>query len=487
MSDYLIIDWDEQGVRVLSGDRVGGSLRAGEIAAAPLDGDTSASAVADILRPLVRRGGTSKSKVIVVRGGRDVQSRLITTPPVPPEELADIVRLRASTEFPTSDETATIDFLPLIQADGQQSTLFAARVSQQVLANTREVCSKLNLTPQQVLMRGCGVAELAAREVSDVQQGVHLIAAVRGAELDLVGSYYGAAAVVRTVPLPARGDSESRGKAASREIKRTIAAVTSELNVTGIESLVWMAGCEDDLQLADFCGSELARRVTSLSIPLESADDQMQISAFAGMLGGGHAVASGTTAIDFLSPRKAPEKKTPTTSYALAGALVALLVLGGGWLGYSRVATIEKLAQEDIQKRQDIEQELDELAPQIKQAEAIDQWLATDVNWLDEIDRIVLTLRPEPLDAHDDFEPDRDVLLTSLLAKQAPGRRGQGGTVELVGGVRDDGVLEGVEEQLRKANRQVNPKLMLKEPEQAPYVWRFQDDIVVTLGEEERR
>lgn len=487
MSDFLILDWDEHSVRILSGEKTGGTLRPSEVAAASIERDPSATTIADALRPLVSRLGHGKSKVIVVRGGRDVQSRLLTVPPVPQEELADIVRLRASTEFPTSDDTATIDFLPLEPSEDQPSIVLAARISEQVLTDTREVCSKLNLLPQQILMRGCGLAELAASGASEVQHGVHLVVAVRGSELDLVGTKNGIAAVVRTVSLPSSNDRESCGKAAAREIKRTIAAVTTELNVKSIDSIVWMTGGDDDEQVAHTCGRELARRVVPVTVPLDSQESPLQLSAFAGMMGCGQGVASGSVLIDFLSPRKAPEKQTPVASYALAGILMLLLVIGGGWLGYSRVANIEKLAELDIQKRQGIERELDDLAPQLEQAAAIEQWLATDVNWLDEIDRIVLTIRPEPLDSHDDFEPDHDVLLTSVLAKQAPGRRGQGGTVELTGGVRDDGVLEGVEDQLRQPNRQVNPKLMIKDPEQSPYLWRFQDDIVVTLSEEERR
>lgn len=485
MSDLLILDYDHHQVRLLTASESGGNLRGGEIATAPLDGQPTSEVIVAAARPLLEKAA-ARGKAIVVVGGRDVQSRLLRVPPVPDDELPEIVRLRASTEFPPTEGATVIDFQPLDAAASDAAVVLAARISEKTLATAREVAAKVHISPQHVCMRGCGIAHLAVAHHSEFRHGVHLLAAVRGHQLDLVGVHHGKPAVIRTVALPSEGDQASRGAAAAREIRRTMAAVGSELGASEVDSLAWLCGTPSDEQLASTVSDQLTQNITTLDLRslVDSPGDDL--AAFAGMLGCGQAVSAKQVAIDFLSPRRPPEKQAPVRTYALAGSLAAVLLLGLGYLAYNRVASIERMAESDVEKRSQIESELELIEPDRQKAKEIEQWMATDVNWLDEIDRVTLTLRPEPLDNHEEFKPDCDVLLTSLVAKQAPGRNGVGGTLELAGGVRDDDVLEGLEDQLRGVDRQVNPKLMLKDPEASPYVWSFQDDVVVTSSEEGR-
>ena len=203
--------------------------------------------------------------------------------------------------------------------------------------------------------------------------------------------------------------------------------------------------------------------------------------------GTGLALAKRKLPIDFLSPRKPAEKATPFRAYALAAALAALVFLGGGWLSYSKVASLERAAAADNEERQVVESDVEKLADEVKNSRDVEQWLATDVNWLDEIDRIAMTLRPEPLDNHDEFQPDRDAVLSLLFAKKAAAKRGVGGTIELDGGVRDEEVLEELENQLRGPGHEVNPKTLIKDSNEAPYIWAFQADIVVSPESEDRQ
>lgn len=478
MSDLLILDYDHHEVRLLVAGEGGGRLQGGQVSAAPLEGDPTPDTIAAAAKSLLEAAG-SRGKVIVLVGGREVQSRLVRVPPVPADELPEIVRLRAATELPPAEGATVIDFLPLETSAGGSALVLAARVNEKTLAHARAIAAKLHLTPQHVCLRGCGIAAVAARQQAELGSGIHLVAAVRGNSLDLVGIDQGLPAVMRTVGLPAEGAGASRAAAAAREIRRTMAAVSSELAATEVQSLAWLCGNTHDEALAQALAEQLACPVHPIDLrPLVSSTSG-QLSAFAGMLGCGQALAAQDTAIDFLAPRRPPEKQAPVRTYAMAAGLAALVILGLGYLAYNSVASIERQAEAHVADRLDIESQLEQLDPDRQQAEAIEAWLATDVNWLDELDHVALTLRPEPLDNHEQFKPQRDVILTSLAAKQAPGRNAVGGTLELAGGVRDDDVLEDLEDQLRDERRQVNPKLMLKDPEASPYVWSFQDDLVV--------
>lgn len=490
MSDLLVIDWDSTHVRALVGSRGGGTLRASKAATAPIAGDPTVANIADALSPLITKLHAGKLKVMVVLGGRDVQSRMLRVPPVPKDELPDVVRLRASTEFPTVDESATIDFLPLAIHGDEATSVFAARVSQNTLNSARNVCTKLHVAAETISMRGCGIARLAMQETPNLNTGVHLVAALRGGELDLVGICDGQTVTVRSVPVPSEGDVEGRAQAAARETRRTIAAVASELNAKDVQSLVWIVGSQQDTQIADLAGRSLGRRVVQIDIRSlgESGDVWPDEAAgFAGLLGSGHSLASRDVPIDFLAPRKPPEKKAPITTYALAGALAAVMFLGGGWLAYSSVAGIQQQAVQYEKDMGELEAEIKELEPELKQATEVEQWLATDVNWLDEIDRLAMTIRPHELDNHEDYQPDRDVQLRSILAKQAPGRNAVGGSITISGGAKSQVVVKEIEDRLRDEYHQVNPGLLDTDDNDKTFGWSFRDEIAVTPSEEDRR
>lgn len=490
MSELLLIDWDDQQARLLTGSTSGGSLRVHHFASAPIEGEASPSSIASALKPLLADAHHGKARTVFVLGGRDVQSRLLRVPPVPANEMPDLVRLRAGTDFPTVDEAAVIDYLPFESTAAGPTSVLAARVAASTLAGAREVASKLQLTPESITMRGCGVAALAKVVGNHPQEGIGLIVVRRGDALDLIGTQDGNAAVVRTVPLPANVDTDAVASTAAREMRRTIAAFSSELGAHDVESITWIVGDEADNRVAEECSRELSRRVTQVELAkLVSSDTTWPdgSAALAGMVGTGVALANRSLPIDFLAPRKPTEKKTPKTTYALAASLAAITLLGGGWMSYSIVASVEKDAAADIGERETIDADIEKLSKEVRESQDVEQWLATDVNWLDEIDRITLTLRPEPLDNHEAFQPDRDVRLSSLVTKKAAGKRGVGGTVELAGGVRDDAVLEDMENQLRGPGRQVNPKSMINDSQDAPYVWTFQGEIVVTPDSKDRR
>ena len=492
MSDLILLDWDPQQVRLLTCSRSGGVLRVRHAESAPLDGDVTAASLINAFSPLVSKVGGARGKAVLVLGGRDLQTRLLRVPPVPEDEMPDIVRLRAGTEFPTADETAIVDYIPLEQPTDVPATVFVARTAVNRLELAKQVCGKLQLTLQHVAIRGAGIAALAIKGLDTLATGTHLVAAQRGDEVDLVGTYQGHLASVRSVPLPKEADLAGRATAVAREIRRTIAAVASELDAPSIESITWLASCEEDLALADRCGRELTRRVTPLNLSqlsclqIDDSHSQDELSHFASLLGTGLIAETSSLSIDFLSPRKAPEPVKPIRTYVMAAALAAIVILGGGWFVRTSVTSIEATTEGYRNQLQTVENDIKSLSDEVEQSKQVEQWLATDVNWLDELDRIAVTLRPEPLDNHDAFDQENDVILTSVHARQAAGKKSVGGTVELAGVVREFDVINQMEQRLRTDNHQVTQKPSAEHPEDAPYSWSFQNDIVVLPKKEGR-
>ncbi|QDU55442.1 type IV pilus biogenesis protein PilM [Aeoliella mucimassa] len=492
MSDFVLLDWDTRQVRLLACSHSGGVLSVRHAESAPLEDEVSAASLIAAFSPLVKRVSGGKHKAVLVLGGRDVQSRILRIPPVPAEELPDMVRLRAGTEFSTADETAIVDYLPLLEPEDEPATLLVARTAENRLELAKQVCGKLQLGLQHISLQGDGIASLAIAGNESLARGTHLVAACRNDGVDLVGLYDGKLASVRAVPLPKDGDLATQTKAVAREIRRTIAALASGLEASQIESLVWLTANEHDQALAESCGNELARKMVAVdltSLPglrlndLESTDT---LAPFANLLGTAIMADEAKLGFDFLAPRKAPEPKKPFTMYALAGTLAAIVLLGGGWLIHSSVASIESKADAAQAQLATLRNDIEEMSDEVKQSQQIQQWHNTNVNWLDELDRIAVTLRPEPLDNHEKFDKEGDVILTRINVRQAAGKNGRGGTVELAGGVREFSVIDEMEQRLGGADREVQQKPAIEDPDAKPYVWSFQNDIVVTTPQEGR-
>jgi hypothetical protein len=479
MAHQIVIDWDDEQVRVLALDRRGSGLKVLAAQVATLDtSEPSAPSLARALEPLVAPHRSPKTETLVVVGGRDVQFRLLRLPPAPLDELPDMVALRSASEFPIADDQGTIDFYPF-QVEGAHTQLvMVARIASKSMEMIRQACQQLHLHPLHIVPQGSATAGMAVRERSVCQTGVHVAAVLRQGELDLVGLYQGAAAVIRSVPLPSDDRLEARTLFAVRELRRTQASIASELGVDGIDSIVWHVVGDSDRPLVENVAERLGRPVDTIDLLATQGVETTGVewpeaaAAFTPLLGIALADLERSQAIDFLAPRRREVKKLPKRTLALAGAAAALFLLGAGYWLYEGVASQQRDAAEKRALAAQINQDIEAISLHVERAKKVEAWLKTDVVWLDEIDRLALAQRPKPVDDKA-FDEETDIVLSSIEGRTAGAGRGAGGSLTVKGSARSNEAIRQLDQRLRAGDHSVSSGTILQNSERSKYHLTF--------------
>ena len=160
--------------------------------------------------------------------------------------------------------------------------------------------------------------------------------------------------------------------------------------------------------------------------------------------------------VDFLHVRRRTERRKFTRQHLLAATAAAMTLLFFGLVLWQRTASLSReLNALNAQTAQlDAEFKQQQLGATIDRADSIDKWLATDVNWLDELDRLSSQWRPEPLDAKK-FPMADDAVVTQLTAYRPPGNQSQGGRVLVQAVARNQSAVATLEKRLRDAEHHV--------------------------------
>ena len=75
--------------------------------------------IVETLRKAISERGLEKTETLVAIGRGKAELRELTLPPVPEDELPDMVRFQAIRSFASSGESATVDYLVTDRKDGR--------------------------------------------------------------------------------------------------------------------------------------------------------------------------------------------------------------------------------------------------------------------------------------------------------------------------------------------------------------------------------
>lgn len=352
-----------------------------------------------------------KAETIVVLNRSEVEVRPMVFPPVPLEELPDLVKFQAGKEFNHYESNAPVDFFVTNKLDDvSRSTLFPALkgsdstsvpdgAPKHVLAATlrlntfqqiKTFCESHNLVLRHIVLRPCATAALWRHSGSSPHHRSTLLVELDKNETSQTVIFQGVPIFMRSPKIQRPQDVSTPDFSARliAELKRTRVAVRNEIQGTEVNEVV-------------ICGSStmfesLAKRVSEgLEMPVRLFDPMKGLTVktdaaneqFAALFGAiQQVVRREPLQIDFCNPKKRAEDTSKRNWFTgIAAAVFLIVVCLFGYVFYSRSAV--KGEVDALQNQlNDLKSATKEVTNQKKQLDEIDKWLVNKVNWFEQLE-----------------------------------------------------------------------------------------------------
>lgn len=459
----------------------GGRLRILSARSVPMvdwvEGGESRPDVAGSLRAALGDSRSGRATVLVGVDRANVEIVNLTLPPAKPAELPELVTMQVSRELQSTEGDAIVDFVVLGEP-GDEGADDSAPQSTQVMAavlpkaqkgSIEAACSGAGIKPGRLLLRPLAAASLFARRVSPTER-VCLLVSPMGNAADLLVIVDGRVVFQRTVRLPDGVDDEAVAQRLAAEIQRTLlVAQQGPLAANPLERVFLFGSPEEHQRLTDSIGEDLGVPISVVDpfaitdVPDDGpAEFPGRFAALVGMIVD---ESYSSHAVDFLHPKRPPP---PADRRRLVGALVSAVVLAIGGVGYhawSQIADADEQIENLTAERRDRDDLLKLTAETTQLAEAIRDWRAGEVVWLDELRE--LSVR---------FPPGRDLVVQRMT--MATDRSGGGG-IDLAGTVRDPQILVRLEQDYRDSYHEIRSKRLQERDQGKGYAWVFESSMSV--------
>ncbi|MCH2202557.1 MAG: pilus assembly protein PilM [Fuerstiella sp.] len=390
----LVIEWDRDRLIVVSGIPASGRVDVQAALTVPRDTDNSPEELGTQLRRELATAATGTEQATVVLSRSLVTLRRIQLPHVSDQELPDMVRLQAATRLTVPLESVCMDFVPLPSHGEGLDVLLATTPAEQIsdIRKTLEAAG-LELSSVQVSSFGIASALVHAGKLVTTGESLEAIMMLRSNLIEFLFVYQGFVVFSHSGTSWSSPDlieqtvrSEiSRGRLAAAEIigQHTVRQIT----LVGADAVTSAVPDEITERLDNSAIHRLDPIDSIVTGPLPDSLTSSDVLTAAGIIA--DQKKDRTNTIDLVNPRK-PAERANNRRLRIAAASAAMLLLAiGAWKW--RTSTISDL-QTEIQ---DIETEVTVLENEFKNGEeemeqdaAIGQWSQSNVDWLEEMNRI---------------------------------------------------------------------------------------------------
>ncbi|MFC1758519.1 type IV pilus biogenesis protein PilM [Planctomycetota bacterium] len=473
MPRFLAIDWDDSEIRIASANVQGDKVSVDDLVSKPLADPAN---VQDALRGLIAEHKLKATEALICAPRSSVELRSVTVPPVPDEELPDIIRFQALREFSELSDDWPIDYLP-VSADEHGITVKAAAMSPKCLREITQPIEACEIKPVGLMLRPTAIASIA-RKMDPHEGGLRLLVDQLDTKIELTVIDGLNIQLMRTINLPPGDNAEQRNSVLTSEIQRTVVATQNQTN-NNIETVVFFGSKEMRQSQADLTQSKLNLKTECIN-PLDSVSvsgrvalgqvDSGRFAAAIGMLC--EQASEENETIDLLRPRKPVEPPSRRNLYSLLGltaACVVLAAIAGVWYQLDQFdREIKSLRSTAYSQKEQAEM----ATARIEKAASVLHWEKSSVNVLAELDRISQKMPP----------PEE------IQLSQARGMIDQtgNGKITLQGYAKESASLETAVTNLADDNHKLQLPMAQKTKGSEKYAWTFNKSItVVNVTEEE--
>ena len=477
MAQYLTIEWDHRGARLVAAADRGGRLTVSHAMAVDLPQPVDDTAAAEgtigaaIRQALLKHRIASRwlqAIVVVPRSG--VELRLLNLPPAADKDLPKIVQAAAPRELSSLADHAVIDFFPLSGSADESRYAEVTAISPERIESVKTICQAAGITPTRMVLRPHASASLVRRCASPTES-IYLVCNDLGDNAELAVVADDKIVLSRNVRLQSEEEQSDRDTRLIHEIRRTVMAAQNQPLGGVVETVFLFGPTGADHPLAERIERELLpvrvidpfsacrlRSRLAKSLPEDSG-------RYAALLGTILDESEGALpAIDYLNPRRAAETAANRRPWIIA-ATAATVVLALWLMSWRQIAAVDRQIETLRSESKELEKAVRRAVETQRAVDAIDTWTAGDVVWLDELRDLSLRF-PSARDA---------VLLRLTMARSSAG----GGAMELNGLVRDPSIVGRFERELRDAHHEVRSGRVEATVREQSYTWQFESSILV--------
>lgn len=481
MPRYLALEWDSRIARLAVAELAGGRAVLEKAVTFPFpvaaEGDvafTNASRI-DALAKQIIELGWNKLDATVCIGRSLLEIRTLQVPPVPADELPDLVRFQATRSFSNMTDDSPVDFIPLADAADGGKILLAAALPMQVLADVKRLVDKAGVRLNHLVCRPFAAAELLPESYADGK--FRLLVDLLGDEADLTVLAGRDVVFPRSVRLAPEEGASALSRSLVAEIRRTMMAARNQLGGGMAEEIVLLgsSGQQGSIRQAladEFKTSipvQLLDPLTVLSGGLRAASTLPDsTSAFAPLLGVlSTEAANRAPTIDFLNPRRRPvpiSYRPLLIKGSIAAAVLATVAFGYFYWTLSTLSGEIKTLQKQLNEQTKL---AEKGKPTLASTAKVDEFVSQDLVLLDEL----VTLSEK-------FPASQDARLEDLSVNT--GTNGQPISAVLQGGAASDQVISQIEQTLRDSRRTVFGNRAEKKTSIPGYPWTFSAELQFT-------
>ncbi len=435
----LAIDWDESEVRVGAAQCSGSNVKVTDARVIPIEDN-----VLDTLKAALAGKGMENTETLVAIGRGQAELRELQLPPVPEDELPDMVRFQASKSFATAGDNANVDYLVTNRSDAGVE-MIAAALGEQELARIRGICESGSLVAKRISIRPLSAAALYLLKRERSSGNDTVLIDLLSEEAEIVVARDGRVIFVRTVRMPSA--EAARGRALAGELKRSLVACGSSGTLERVVLWGQAAVHSQDVEMLAEATDSKVEVLDPFSLVEVDRNTKGKMPEHVGRLAPlvGLLVADETGAdrlLDFLNPRKRVEVvESPYRKYLIASVPIAVAALVG-FLIYRQLGALDQ--QIEVLKTTNKQKEKDVKAADVSIArtETVDRYLDSDVNWLNEVRRLAAKA------------PESDKLIVRSLNAATDNRNG-GGRMTVDVAVTEPSVIGEFEAAVRGDSRKV--------------------------------